>query len=98
MKNENRILVPDFRKGNYEAFRKHLSEVCNLRIRERARQVAEVLGREIRNGQVRMGEESEVAGRRGVEGDYNEFVRILITGQERHSPHKSIRSSKNYPK
>ena len=80
LKNENRVLVPNFRKGKYEAFRKHLSEVCNLRIRKRAGQVAEIPGREIRDGQVRVGEESEIAGRRGVEGDYNEFVRILITG------------------
>ena len=37
--------------------------MCNLRIRERAGQVAEVGGREIRDGQVRVGEESEVADR-----------------------------------
>ena len=101
LKNENKALVPDFRRGNYEALRKHLEDASNLRIRVaagRATEVHEVERVGIRESQSRTGRLGEVAGSSGVEGDYNEFVRMLIDRQERHIPYREIRSRKNEPK
>ena len=91
--NVNRALVPDFRRGSYESLRKHLEEANNLRIRK-----AEVARVGIRESQDRADRSGEVAGRGGVEGDYNEFVRMMREGQERHIPHREIRSGRNDPK
>ena len=99
--NENKALVPDFRRGNYQALRKHLADASNLRIRKGASQVTEVhevgsVG--IKESQSWAGRPSEVTGSSGVEDEYNEFVRMLIEGQEKHIPHRKIRSGKNDPK
>lgn len=109
LKNENSALVPDFRRGNYEALRKHLEDEWKVRIREGSGQVSELVveggSGGIRDCQVRTGEvsevagsESEVTGRRGVEEDYKALVSIVTTGQGIHIPHRKMRSGNNDPK
>lgn len=101
LNNENQTLVPDFRRGNYEAMIRYLSEVCYLGNREGTGQVARVpweSSGEIRASQVGSGEEGVGAGGRGVDGDYNKFINLLSKGQELHIPHRKLRSCKNDPK
>ena len=44
------------------------------------------------------GSESEITGRRGVEEDYNALVSMVTTGQEKHIPHRKMRSGNKDPK
>ena len=95
---ENHILIPDFSKGDYEALRRQLADESNLRIREDSAEGRESGSVGISEPQSRAGRPSQITSNTGVEGDYNEFVRTLKDGQERHIPHRKIRSGKNDPK